>query len=119
MGSDPVLDALGQASACRDLPGCSVGQLTTLQIYLDFAAPQMPADELFGQRILDVTLDGAAERARSVRTILAGEIDDPVDDFRQERNIQLTADQTVVQLVNQQHHEAPQLFVAARLGYDD
>src|ERR1700737_2316752 len=56
------LDALGQTAACRDLPGSTVGQLTAFQVHLDLSPPQMPANELFGERILDVTLDGAAER---------------------------------------------------------
>jgi hypothetical protein len=56
------LDALGQTAACRDLPGSTVGQLTAFQVHLDLSAPQMPANELFGEGILDVTLDGATER---------------------------------------------------------
>ena len=47
------------AAAC---PSGAIGQCAGIEVDLDIAAFQMPADELFGQRILDVALDGAAER---------------------------------------------------------
>src|SRR6188508_368333 len=108
----PFLDALGQSAACRDLSGRAVRQLAALQVDLDVPSPEMPSDELLGKRILDIALDGAAERARSIRTILAGEIDDPVHDFRQERDLQLPAHEILVELVDQQQHDLPQLIVA-------
>src|SRR5438093_1488860 len=64
MGADPVvpgpvLDALDQPAACRDLTGRAIGQLAAFQVHLDLPAPEMPANELCGERILDLPLDGA------------------------------------------------------------
>ena len=78
---------LRQFTAGGQLAGGTVGQLASIEIDVDVAAAQVSADELLGQRILDVALDGAAERPGAVRAILAGDFDDPVDDFGRQRDL--------------------------------
>src|SRR5439155_15060104 len=48
----------GQFSARFELAGGSVRQLSRVQVDVDFPAVQVPSDELFGERILDVALNG-------------------------------------------------------------
>src|SRR5262245_34202856 len=73
--------------------GGAVGQLAGLEVDLDVAAVEVTPDELLGQRILDVALDGATKRARAVRAVLAGDLDNPVDDLRGERDLELAVEQ--------------------------
>src|SRR5712691_12598597 len=65
----------GQFSARFELAGRSVRQLSRVQVDVDFPAVQVPADELFRERILYVALNGAAQRARPVRAVLARDFD--------------------------------------------
>ncbi len=58
--------------AVREAPG--------VEVDLDVAALEVAADQLLRERILDVALDRAAERPGAVRAVLAGLLDDPVDD---------------------------------------
>jgi hypothetical protein len=48
------------------LSGGAVGERSGFKVHLDIAAMQMPADQLLGQRILDMALDGAAKRTGPV-----------------------------------------------------
>ncbi len=61
------LDGDGQAPAGLVLAGRPPGQRAVVHVDLDDARPQLAADELFGQRILDVALDapGAAAARRT------------------------------------------------------
>src|SRR5437868_6560326 len=79
----------------------------------------MTTDELFRERIFDVALNGAAQRSSAVRAILAGHFDNPIDDFRGERDAQLSIDQVGVELRDEQPHDLPQVLVAERLEHDD
>ena len=79
----------------------------------------MTSDQFLREGILDVALDGAAERPRTVRAILAGDLDNPVDDFRGERDLQLAVDQILVQLCDQKPHDSPQIVVGERFEDDE
>src|SRR6478736_8682300 len=92
-----MLDVSGQFTACLDLAGGPVSQNAGVEIDVDFPAPEVPANELFGQGILDVALNRPAERPRSIRAVLAGGLDDPVGHFRAERDPQLAIDQVGVE----------------------
>src|SRR5207247_416659 len=109
----------GELPAGFELAGRSIGQLPRVQIDLDLAATQVAANELLGQRIFDVTLDGAAQRTRAVRAVLAGDLDNPVDDFGRQGDLELPVGQVLVQLVDQQLHDPPQVVVGERLEDDD
>ena len=81
---------------------------------------QVAADELLGERILDVALDGAAQRPRAVRAVLAGLLDDPVDHFGRQRDAAAcgrpgsrSAASTSSRMI------APQVVVGQRLEDDD
>ena len=79
-----------------------VGQGAGVHVDLEFAALQVAADQLLGERILDVALDGAAQRTRAVRAVLAGQVDDPVDRLGGQPDAQAPIDQVGVQLPDQQ-----------------
>src|SRR5262247_2501311 len=100
---------LSQFSAGGELSRGPVRELTGLHEDLDVAAAQMTSDEFFRERILDVALDRAAERPRTVRAILAGDLDNPIDDFRRERDLQLAIREVLVQLRDQERHDPPQV----------
>src|SRR5437762_1940446 len=109
----------GQFPSRLELAGGSVRQLSRIQVDVDFPAVQVPTDELLGERILDVTLNGAAQRARPVRAVLARDFDNPVHHFRRERDPQLAIDEVLVELRDQQRHDQPQVVVGQRLEDDD
>ena len=52
-------------------------------------------DALFGQRVFDVTLDGAAQRPGAVRAVLAGDVDHPVEGFGPEPHLHPPVGQVV------------------------
>ena len=56
-----MLDVSGQLAACLDLAGGPISQGAGVEIDVDFPAPEVPANELLGQRIFDVALEGAAQ----------------------------------------------------------
>ena len=87
-----------RASVPRQFAGRTVGKRAGLQVHLDVAAVQVAPNELFRQRILDIALDGAPERPGAVRAVLARHLDDPADDVRRQRDLQLAIDEVLVQL---------------------
>ena len=76
-----TLEARRRPGAAADPSASSdpVGQGAGVHVDLELAALEVAADQLLGERILDVALDGAAQRTRPVRAVLAGQVDDPVD----------------------------------------
>src|SRR5437867_12943740 len=82
--------ASGFELACR-----AICELARVEIDLDLAAVQVAADQFFRQRILDVALDGAPQRPRAVRSILARHLDDPVDHLGRQRDLQLAIGEVV------------------------
>ncbi len=63
-------------------PAGRYDELAGVQVDLDLAASQMAADELLRERIFDIPLNRAPQRARTVRAVLARDFDDPVDHLR-------------------------------------
>src|SRR5438105_2935205 len=118
-GGTPRAFCLCQLAPGFELACRAICELACVEIDLDLAAAQVAADQFFGQRILDVALDGAPQRPRAVRPILARHLDDPVDHLGRQRDLQLAIGEVVVQLVNQQRHDPPQVVVAQRLEDDD
>src|SRR5687768_6272838 len=110
---------LREFAAGLELARWTVSERSRVEIDLDVAATEMAADELFRQWILNVTLNRAAQRPRAVRAVLAGHLDDPVDDLGGERNLQLAVDQVGVELGDEQAHDPPQVVVGERLEDDD
>ena len=109
----------GQPAAFQGLAGRAVGQRPAIEVDLDFAALEVPADELLGQRILDIALNRAAEGPRAVRPVLARLLDDPVDDLGRELEPDLAVDEVVVQLLDEQVGDRPEVVVRERLEDDD
>ena len=109
----------GQPTAFLGLACRAIGQRPGVEIYLDLPALEVPADELLGERVLDVALDGAAQRPRPVRAVLARLLDDPVDHLGRQIEPDLAIDQVVVQLLDQQPRDRPQVVVRERLEDDD
>src|SRR3954470_4357037 len=86
---DTATAASGELPSCLELASLTVGQRPGVDVDLDFSAAEMSANQLFGERVLDVALDGPAQRTRSVRPVLARDFDDPVDHFGRQRDLQL------------------------------
>ncbi len=61
--------------------------------------PRMSSSE---SGILDVALDGPAQRPRAVGPVAAGRVDDPVDHLGQHLELQLPIGQVLVQVVDEQ-----------------
>src|ERR1700687_421579 len=76
-----------------------------IEVNLDVPAMQMTSNELLGERVLDVALNGAPEGPGAVRPVLAGRLDDPVDDLRGQRDLQPTIREIRVQLIDEQGHD--------------
>src|SRR5918993_1185371 len=70
---------LSQRTAVLGNARGAVGEAPAFHVDLDLAALEVAANEFFGERILDVTLNGAAQRPGAIRAVLARLIDDPVD----------------------------------------
>src|SRR5262249_530821 len=109
----------GELSPGLELAGRAVRQLTGLEVDLDLAAAEVAADQFFRQRILDIALDPPPERPPAVRTVFTSCFDNPVHHFRRQHDAQLAVDQVVVELIDQQAHDAPQVVVSQRLEDDD
>ena len=73
------LDGDRQPPAGLVLAGRAPGERAVVQVDLDDARPQLPADELLGERVLDVALNRPAQRPRAVGPVAARRVDDPVD----------------------------------------
>src|SRR5262245_43105610 len=101
-----------------DLAERTVGEVGAIEVDLDHAPTEMSADELLRERILDIALNGAPERPRAVRAVLAGDLDNPVNHLGGQRDRELAIDQVVVQLMDQQRHDPPQVIVCERLEDD-
>ena len=114
-----MLDASGQSTAGLDLAGRSIGQDARIEIDLDLATSQMPADQFLRERILDVALDRAAQGACAIRPVLARGLDNPVGHFRHDGNPQPAIGEVRVQLIDQQAQNPPQVVVRQRLEDDD
>src|SRR5690242_439943 len=87
------LDVSGELAAFLGLACRTVGEGSAVEVDLDFAAFEVAADELLGKRVLDVPLDGAPERPRAVRAVLARLFDDPVDHVGRQRELDLAIDE--------------------------
>src|SRR5688500_3622231 len=96
---------LGELPSRFELPGRPVGQRPRVEVGLDLPASQGAADEPLGQGSFDVPLEGAPQRPRAVRPILAGDLDDPIDHLGHQRDPELSIDEILVQLVYQQPHD--------------
>src|SRR5262245_64472 len=109
---------LGELPTSLQLTSGTIGERAGVEVHLDVASPQVAADELLRERILDITLDGAAQRPGAVRAVLAGDLDNPVDDFRGQRDFQLAIGEVLVELRDEQRHDAPQILVGECLEDD-
>src|SRR5215471_12655380 len=118
----PTTDGLPgsrQLPAGFQLAGRPIGKLTGVQIHLNLTAAEMAADELLRERIFDVPLNRTPQRPRAIRAVLARDFDDPVHDFRRQRDAELSIDKISVQLRDEQAHDPPQIVVGQRLEDDD
>ena len=57
---------LCQFSSGGQFAGRAVRELARIEIDIDVATTQMTSDQFFRERVLDVSLDGATQRARAV-----------------------------------------------------
>src|SRR6185295_1690808 len=115
----PITRCSGELTSRFELARGPVSELSRVEVDFDFAAAEVSADEFLGQRVLDVPLDRPAERTRAVRAVLARDLDDPVDDFGGQGDAELPVHEVVVELSDQERHDAPQVLVAQRLEDDD
>src|SRR6476620_8044013 len=74
-----ILDASGEPTAVFRRVGRAVSEAPAVEVHLHVASLERAADQLVRERILDVALDRPAERPGSIRAVLAGLFDDPVD----------------------------------------
>src|SRR5207247_5823411 len=81
-------DSLRQFPPGFQLAGGPVGQLSGIDVHLDITTLEMTSDELFRQRVFDVPLNRAAQRPGAVRSVLTRHLDDPVDHFWPEVDLQ-------------------------------
>src|SRR5262245_152998 len=110
---------LGQPPALLGGSDGTVRQAAGIQIDLDVAALEVAADELFGERVFDVALDGPAQRPGAVRAVLARLLDDPVEDLGLELEPEAAIDQVVVHLLDQELGDGPEILVGERIEHDD
>src|SRR5215203_1598524 len=90
----PSVPFSGQPAAVRGgMAGAAIRQDAGVQVDLDVAPFEVPADELLGERVFDVALDGTAQRSGPVRAVLAGLLDDPVDDVLSQIEVNLAIHQ--------------------------
>src|SRR5262245_9858072 len=109
----------GEFASRLELASGSVRKLPGFEVDLDVAAVQVASDEFFGQRILDIPLNRPAQRPRPVRTVLAGDLDNPVHHLWRKHDAELAIDEVVVELGDEQPHDSPQVVVGQRLEDDD
>src|SRR6185436_10242112 len=109
-------DVRGQPPACSNgFPGRTIGQLSAIEIHLNLAALEVPADELLSQGIFDIALNGAAQRSGSVRSILAGDVDDPIRHFGRQDDAHLAIHEVRIELLDQERQNLSQVLVGQRL----
>ncbi len=110
---------LGQRTAVFGDARGTVGKNAALHVDLDLAALQVATDEFLGKRILDIALNGAAQGARTIRAVFAGLLDDPVDHLGRQLQPDLPVHEVVVELIDEQPRDRPQIIIRQRLEHDD
>src|ERR1700681_3527029 len=102
---------LGELPARLELAGRPIRERPGFEVDLDVSAPEMASNELLGERVLDVPLNGAPEGPGAVRPVLAGRLDNPVDDLRGQGDLQSTIGEIRVQLIDEQRHDPAEVVV--------